>query len=625
MKKAPALLTAVVMLGGGLAACTPKPEAAEPIAAEFLTALESRDLDTALSHVDDQAAAREIFDATYSGLQAESLDVELNTVNVQENLATASYTMSWDLPRDRALEYETEMTLTRSEGEWTVRWRPTVVHPQLGANQHLELRSVAAERASVITSDGAAVLSPGQVHRILVDTTKMTDPGHTAGRIARAVNAAHERDETISELNAADLAEQLASAGGMYSVATVNDVQGPFIGEELARSPEVHLNEEAAMVPTDPGFAPDIMARVSQIVAEDLDGSDGWRVSTVTREGAAYEDITYHAAEPAPAVRIGLDHDIQRAAEEAVNLRSDMKAMLVALRPSTGQVLAVAQTEAADADGNMALMGQYPPGSVFKVVTAAAGIDKQGLDPGSIVPCPGSMNLFGRTVINYNMFSLGDVPFGRAFASSCNTTFADISTNLAPGELQEVGKQYGLGVDYQIPGLDTVTGSIPVGEAPLDRTEAGYGQGLTLASPFGMALMSATVAAGETPIPTLIDGHHTEVSEQAAAPDSGTIDDLRQVMRSVVTTGTARGMQAGGEIYGKTGEAEINEGSHAWFSGFRDDDIAFATLVVLGGGSETAVSITDQFFLSLDQARAAREPGAMAESVGAPESVALAG
>jgi len=78
------------------------------------------------------------------------------------------------------------------------------------------------------------------------------------------------------------------------------------------------------------------------------------------------------------------------------------------------------------------------------------------------------------------------------------------------------------------------------------------------------------------------------------------------MMRSVVTSGTARGMQAGGQIHGKTGEAEINQGSHAWFAGYRDDDIAFATLVVLGGGSETAVAITDHMFITLDQMRAER-------------------
>ena len=167
-----------------------------------------------------------------------------------------------------------------------------------------------------------------------------------------------------------------------------------------------------------------------------------------------------------------------------------------------------------------------------------------------------------------------------------------------------MGKQYGLGIDYDIPGLSTMTGSIPEGETPLERTEAGYGQGLDLVSPFGMALVSSTVAAGKTPTPTLIESHHTQTSEEVDAPDAHTIEQVREMMRQVVVGGTAAGMQAEGTIYGKTGEAEINGGSHAWFTGFRDDDLAFATLVVLGGGSTISVNITDNFLQRLDGYRA---------------------
>src|SRR5699024_974160 len=187
--------------------------------------------------------------------------------------------------------------------------------------------------------------------------------------------------------------------------------------------------------------------------------------------------------------------------------------------------------------------------------------------------------------------------------------FADMSTRLAPGELQDVGKQLGLGIDYQIPGLDTITGSVPEGETALDRTEAGYGQGLDLASPFGMALVAATAAAGRTPTPVLISGHETTASEQPPAPDPAAISQLQSMMASVVNGGTARGMQqTGGQVYAKTGEAEINEGSHSWLTGYREDDIAFATLVVLGGGSETATAITDRFFIRLDEMRTERQP-----------------
>lgn len=118
-----------------------------------------------------------------------------------------------------------------------------------------------------------------------------------------------------------------------------------------------------------------------------------------------------------------------------------------------------------------------------------------------------------------------------------------------------------------------------------------------------MAMVAATAAAGRTPTPTLIDGEETTVAEEVPPPAPETISALQQMMRSVVTSGSAAGMSAGGEIYGKTGEAEINDGSHAWFTGYRDD-IAFSTLVVRGGGSNIAVGATDNFFNTLDELRA---------------------
>ena len=612
MKKTVALLITAVISGGTMAACTPKPASADPVAQEFLDAMTHRDVEALSEIVDNPTLANEAIDDTFSGLQAESLTATLADVNVNDSIATARYSLHWDLPRDRELVYETEMTLTKASDEWTVRYKPTIIHPRLGANQHLELRAIEAARASVVSSDGVELLSPGISHRLLVDTAQLDDPRGAAARIASAVNAAAQRDSAISKLDAGDLAAALESVEGIYSVGVYSADEGPAIEGDLAGVPGVRLNDEPAMVPVEKDFAPDIMSRVTRIVGDDLVGANGWKVSVVNPHGAALSDVAVHDADPAPALEIAIDYNVQRAAQEAVALREDKQTMLVAMRPSTGEILAVAQTPAADKDGDIALNGHSPPGSVFKIITAAAGIDKHDLSPSTAVGCPGVMNIQGRTVINYNQFSLGTVPLQRAFAASCNTTFAEMSTNLAPGELEEVGKQFGLGIDYNIPGLVTVTGEIPEGETAFERTEAGYGQGLDLASPFGFALVSSTVAAGHRPVPTLIAGHETTPSENVAGPSPEVIDGLRAMMREVVASGTAAGMQAGGTIHGKTGEAEYSGGSHAWFTGFRDDDIAFATLIVDGGGSTTAVNVSDRFFQRLDELRAG--PGDAAET-----------
>lgn len=604
MKKQLTLFIAASVACSCLVACTPKPASVDPVVEEFLSSLESRDFDTASALTDSSSLASAALNDSWTGLQAEGLDVQLDSVDLNDTVATASYTMNWDLPRDRELNYQASMTLTRFGDDWTISWHPSVVHPELSTSQHLELRAVNAERASVVSSDGADVLVPGTVYRLLVDLDAVTDRKVTANRIATVVNAAHQRDPQVQQLNAEELASTLEGATGRYSVMTINEREGVNVKNELANTPGVIMNPEAAMVNVDPNFAPDIISRVARVVDEELEGANGWEITTVTPDGVAMKTLERHEAEEAPSVRVSLDHNVQQAAEEAVNLRQDMQTMLVAIRPSTGEILAVAQSDLADREGDLALSGQYPPGSTFKIISAGLGIEDQGLTPDSIVPCPGSMNIYGRTVNNYNQFSLGNVPLELAFARSCNTTFADISTKANPGELKQLGQSFGLGMNYEIPGINTITGSIPEGETPLDRTEAGYGQGLTLASPFGMALVSATVAAGKTPNPTLITGHETKANNEAKPLKKETIDQLRRIMRAVVLPGgTAGGMRAGGEIYGKTGEAEITGGSHAWFTGYRDD-IAWATLVVLGGGSESAVAVTDEFLVRLDELNA---------------------
>lgn len=604
MKKTVALLVSAVIGGSTLAACTPKPASVDPVAQDFLDAMAERDAKALSDVVDNPQDITKAIDDTFTGLQAEGLTATLDDVDVNDSIATARYSMHWDLPRDRELVYDTEMTLTKASDEWTVRYKPTIIHPDLGANQHLELRAVEAARASVVSSDGVELLSPGVSHRLLVDTAQLDDPRAAAARIASAVNAASQRDTAISSLDAAELASSLERIDGIYSVGVYSADEGPAIVDDLAGVPGVRLNEEPAMVPVEKDFAPDIMSRVNRIVGDDLEGANGWKVSVVNPQGAALSDVSVQDADPAPALKVAIDYNVQRAAQDAVAMREDKQTMLVAMRPSTGEILAVAQTPEADKDGDIALNGHYPPGSVFKIITAAAGIEYHDVNPGTYVGCPGTMNIQGRTVINYNQFSLGTVPLQRAFAASCNTTFAEMSTNLAPGELEQTGKKFGLGIDYEIPGLVTITGEIPEGETAFERTEAGYGQGLDLASPFGFALVSATVAAGHRPVPTLIEGHETTPSEDVPGPSPEAIEGLRSMMREVVASGTAAGMQAGGTIHGKTGEAEYSGGSHAWFTGFRDDDIAFATLVVDGGGSTTAVNVSDRFFQRLDELRA---------------------
>jgi cell division protein FtsI/penicillin-binding protein 2 len=358
--------------------------------------------------------------------------------------------------------------------------------------------------------------------------------------------------------------------------------------------PGVVVTPQAELLPTDDSFAPDIVSQIKKAVVDDLDGEAGWRVVSVNQNGADVAVLNELQGAPAPSVSISLDRAVQNAAQGAVNT-TGKKAMIVVIKPSTGEILAVAQNAAADSEGPLATTGLYPPGSTFKIITAGAAIDRDMATPNTLLACPGTMDIGHRTIPNYGGFDLGTVPMSRAFASSCNTTFAELASRMPPRALTTAAAQYGIGPDYQIKGITTVSGSVPPTVNLAERTEDGFGQGKVLVSPFGMALAAATVAAGKTPVPQLIEGRQTVITGDSAPITPKMLDALRPMMRLVVTNGTAKDLNGSGEVRGKTGEAEFNGGSHAWFAGYRGD-MAFAALIVGGGSSEYAVRMLKGMF-----------------------------
>ncbi len=198
------------------------------------------------------------------------------------------------------------------------------------------------------------------------------------------------------------------------------------------------------------------------------------------------------------------------------------------------------RTAPADAAGALALTGRFPPGSTFKIATAVAAVGTEGLTVDSPVACPGQTVIGGRPVPNEDRFDLGTVPLRTAFARSCNTTFAQLGASLGPDALPTAALQLGLGADYAVPGADSRSPArCPPSTDQVQRAENGFGQGQVLASPLGMALVAATVAHGAPVVPQLIRGQPTAVTAAATAPDPAVLDQVRTMMRAVVTEGTA--------------------------------------------------------------------------------------
>jgi cell division protein FtsI/penicillin-binding protein 2 len=587
-------IAVVVIIGIAAVSCSADDNGPGAAAQRFLNAFAAHDKDRAGSLTDDPEAAAGAVDATWNGLAATEMSADAGQVKITGDTATVTADYTWELQGGQSWQYRATLQMARSDAGWQVRWVPSNVHPKLGGNQTMRLQTLDAQRAAVRESDGTNVLVPGTVYEVRFDAAVAADSGAVVPTATTLANVLGR----FAPMSAQAIAEQATGLGGQYSVITLSQRDFDQVRDQLAGLPGVTTTDQADLVAADPKFAPALLAEVKKEVSADLNGKAGWRVVSVNPNGLDADVLAETLPDPSPSVQITLSRAVQDAAQRAVDQRKDFQVAMVAIQPSTGRILAIAQNELADKDGQIATIGLYPPGSTFKMVTSAAAISTGLAEPSTMVGCPSEVTIGERSVPNYNGFGLGTVPMQTAFARSCNTTFAKLASEMGPSDLTRAAASLGIGPEYHVVGLPTESGSVPIAPELVQRTEDGFGQGKVLTSPFGLAMVAASVAKGSTPVPSLIVGRDTTISGPHPAMDPAVLGKMRPMMREVIESGTALRMQDLGEVFGKTGEAEVAAGSHAWFAGYRGD-LAWATLVVLGGSSDNAVAVTHEFLAAL--------------------------
>jgi peptidoglycan glycosyltransferase len=223
--------------------------------------------------------------------------------------------------------------------------------------------------------------------------------------------------------------------------------------------------------------------------------------------------------------------------------------------------------------------GLYPPGSTFKIVTAADALDAGVVTPQSTFNDYGGFTIGNFTVHNDEEEVTGTQDLAGAFALSSNVDFAQIALRIGVDRWFEYAAKWGLGrpVEFDLPvSRDRVPAKKDVYGGIL--AQLGFGQASLLVTPLRMALIGATIAhGGTTPRPYLvrrIAGSQTALATrvesiaQPIAPE--TAREVRNLMVQVVKRGTGTAAQLPGvTVAGKTGTATNPHGrSHAWFVAF---------------------------------------------------------
>jgi hypothetical protein len=288
----------------------------------------------------------------------------------------------------------------------------------------------------------------------------------------------------------------------------------------------------------------------------------------------------------ASVLKTTIDPTVQALARSAVGMfpRSSM----VVLRPSTGAILAVANSAGS---GDTALTGGLAPGSTFKIVTSAALLNHGIISMYSPVSCPLTVTVQGVVYHNSsdgtgkNEESLPPgTPFITDFAQSCNNAFTQFYKQLEGGRLAGTASTYfGLNQAWDIGLGSNQYFGMPGGSSGAELAQENFGQGQIVASPLAMASVAATVGTGSFHQPYLVNG---VTKATASALPSSTDASLKAMMHAVVTSGTAAGVFGGvsGPIYAKTGTAETDANkdgkTNAWMVVYDPNlDIALGVVV----------------------------------------------
>ncbi|HUT74540.1 MAG TPA: penicillin-binding protein 2 [Armatimonadota bacterium] len=384
-----------------------------------------------------------------------------------------------------------------------------------------------------------------------------------------------------------------------------------------------------------------------------LRGSDGGEQVEVDARGRLVRVLGQVAPTAGDAVTLNLDADVQRAAEKGLAGR---RGAAVVMDAHSGEVLALASSPAFDPNifngrlssaqwaylnsaarpqQDRAATALYEPGSVFKVITAAAAIERGVAGRHSRFFCPGYYQLGKWRFSCWQKQGHGSLDLLSGIAQSCNVMFIKLGRGVGRAELEHMARAFGLGSQTGIDLPDESSGLVPNPRwkrsrlhqpwYPGDTCQMAVGQGGVLVTPLQAVVVTAAIAnGGHRVTPHLLRAvGGSRVS--APAPRSvgikpATAALVREGMAEVVRRGTARRIwDPNFPVGGKTGTAENPHGKpHAWFVGFAPvarPQVVVAVVVEQGGHGSAAAPIGAALLRA-----ALREPAApSAVAAGAPQ------
>ncbi|MFH1459104.1 MAG: penicillin-binding protein 2 [Candidatus Omnitrophota bacterium] len=364
-----------------------------------------------------------------------------------------------------------------------------------------------------------------------------------------------------------------------------------------------------------------------------LRGKPGGMQLEVNSEGSIIQVLSYRPPAKGEDLYLTIDVELQTL---IYNLLSGTNSAVTVMNADTGEILALLSSPSFDPnilidkkkynqigeilkDQNSPLLNRnlnaYPPGSIFKIVTAYAGLSKGKIDLTSEFFCPGFLNLGNTTRHCWLKKGHGQVNITHALATSCNVFFWELGLKIGEKNLADSAQIFGFSKQTKVELPSENTGLLPQARWKMqtkhekwyagDTLNFSIGQGFLLVTPLQTAKMVAMIANGGKEIkPHLIKTtNKVNKSKQILSPSAVTI--IKKGMFEVVNSSFGTGRKAALsniKVYAKTGTAQTGQGeTHAWFVGFAqagNKNICFVIFLEHGGhGGERPAEIAKEIIL----------------------------
>ena len=545
----------------------------------------------------------------YEGIEAKDIKISIpEKEKLKGNPVTVKYSETMETSADE-ISFDNAVTLQKEDGEYKIDWDSTVIFPNLQDSYKVQIQTESADRGTIYDRNGVVLAGNGTVLEVGLVPGKMGDDAAKAEAIKKLAQMLEVSEEAIQNALGASYVQD-DSFVPIKKIAKGNEEKEA----QLLTIPGVMLNDSQDRVYPLGAAAGHLTGYVQAVTAEDLEKLenkgyhansvigrsgleqayeeelrpvDGTRIIIADETGNTIETLAYQPAQNGKDVRVTIDAEVQKTAYDQF---AQDPGTAAAMNPKTGEVLALVSTpgydpnefvlgmsdarwNALNEDASNPLMNRFVntwvPGSTFKGITAAVGVDAGIINPDENLGYVGLSWQKDASWGDYHVTTLTDygetVNLVNAMTYSDNIYFAREALKIGADTMEEKLKSFGF---EELPFDLTMQASTFDDDGKIDSeiqlADTGYGQGQVLVNPLHLLSMySMFVNDGNMIQPVL------KYEENAAAKiwkeqavSAQTAQTVKQSLLSVIENPSGTGASAkidGVTMLGKTGTAEIKE------------------------------------------------------------------